>query len=72
MWSNAILSDRPVSDSFGGWEDGAYVDLGALKGNQGSANYEIAPDVDLARYTTAVIWCRRFTVGFAVAPLDRG
>jgi hypothetical protein len=25
--------------------------------------------VDLDRYSTAVVWCRRFTVGFAAAEL---
>lgn len=50
--------------------DDDYVSLGDLKGNIGSSNYEIDPDVDLARYRTAVIWCERFSVGFAVAQLD--
>ena len=47
-----------------------FVSLGALKGNVGDQNYEIPDSVDLSRYQSAVIWCRRFAVGFAVAPLD--
>lgn len=50
--------------------DQDFVDLGALKGNVGSQNYRIPPDVDLERYSTAVVWCRRFEVGFAAATLS--
>jgi hypothetical protein len=32
-------------------------------------NYEIPRDVDLERFRSAVVWCERFGVGFAVAPL---
>lgn len=54
-----------------GWHDYGerFVDLGALKGNRGDQNYAIPPSVDLSRYRSVVIWCRRFTVGFAVAPV---
>lgn len=47
-----------------------FVDLGALKGNRGDQNYEIPGGVDVSRFRSAVIWCRRFTVGFGVAPLE--
>jgi hypothetical protein len=63
------LTDQPLSEDWFVWDDGAFVDLGALKGNVGSSNYEIAADLDLSRFRTAVVWCRRFTVGFGVAPL---
>jgi hypothetical protein len=49
--------------------DGDFVDLGPLKGNVGSQNYMLPTNVELDRYSTAVVWCRRFTVGFAAAPL---
>ena len=49
--------------------DQDFVDLGVLKGNVGSQNYEIPEGTDLDRYSTAVVWCRRFTVGFAAAVL---
>ena len=48
-----------------------YLELGALKGNRGSQNYVVPAGTDLSRYRSAVIWCRRFKVGFGVAPLDR-
>jgi Electron transfer DM13 len=46
-----------------------FVDLGPLKGNVGNQNYEVPTDVDLDKYSTAVVWCRRFEVGFAAATL---
>jgi Electron transfer DM13 len=64
-----IVSDQPVSDDWHVWDDGAYLDLGPLKGNIGSSNYQLPSDLDLSDYRTAVIWCRRFSVGFGVAPL---
>jgi hypothetical protein len=64
-----IVTDQPVSDDWHVWDDGAYVDLGPLKGNLGSSNYELPADLDPSDYRTAVIWCRRFSVGFGVAPL---
>ncbi len=46
-----------------------FVDLGPLKANQGNHNYSVPGGTDLARYRSVTIWCRRFSVGFAVAPL---
>ena len=65
------LSEIPASDDWHAYGE-RFVDLGALKGNLGDQNYRIPRSVDLSRYRSAVIWCRRFTVGFGVAPLDRG
>jgi hypothetical protein len=47
------------------------VDLGRLKGNVGDQNYLVPASVDLTQFHSAVVWCRRFSVGFAVAPLNR-
>lgn len=63
------LTDQPLSDDWGVWDDGEYVDLGPLKGNIGDSNYQVPADVDLSGFRTVVIWCRRFTVGFGVAPI---
>lgn len=49
---------------------GDFKDLGALKGNIGNQQYELAGDVDLSRYDTVLIWCRAFTVGFGKAALS--
>jgi hypothetical protein len=46
-----------------------HVDLGVLRGNVGSQNYVIPADVDLARFNSVVIWCRRFGTAFGAADL---
>ena len=46
-----------------------FVSLGALKGNKGNQNYEVSTEIDLAKYRSVSIWCRRFGVNFATAPL---
>jgi hypothetical protein len=46
-----------------------FVDLGALKGNQGDQNYDVPADLDLDKYRSVAIWCRRFGVNFGAAPL---
>lgn len=48
---------------------GEFIDLGDLKGNIGSQNYEIPADVDLSRFSEVEIWCVRFGVGFITADL---
>ena len=49
---------------------GDYVDLGSLKGNIGSQNYEIPADVDVSQYAGVVIYCMPFHVVFATAALQ--
>ena len=46
-----------------------FVEVGALKGNIGDQNYEISSDLDLKKYRVVTIWCKRFGVNFATAPL---
>jgi hypothetical protein len=46
-----------------------FVELGKLKGNQGDQNYDIPAGLDLNQYRAVTIWCRRFGVNFATAPL---
>jgi len=48
-----------------------FIDIGALKGNKGDQQYDIPRSVDVGHYSTAVIWCRAFSVLFARAPLAR-
>ena len=40
-----------------------------MKGNKGDQNYDIPADVELHNYKNVTIWCRRFGVNFAIAPL---
>ncbi|MBA3431372.1 MAG: DM13 domain-containing protein [Actinobacteria bacterium] len=36
----------------------------------GDQNYLVPASIDLTQYRSAVVWCRRFSVGLAVAPLN--
>jgi hypothetical protein len=47
-----------------------YIDLGSLKGNIGSQNYEVPAGIDLSAYQGVVIYCVPFHVVFATAPLS--
>jgi len=46
-----------------------FIHLGAIKGNKGDQNYDVPADVDLGKYRAVTVWCRRFGVNFATAPL---
>jgi GNAT superfamily N-acetyltransferase len=46
-----------------------FVELGKLKGTDGDQNYDIPAGLDLNRYRAVTIWCYRFAVNFATAPL---
>lgn len=63
VYLSAGSSDAAFGKEYG--ED--FVELGRLKGNLGSQNYEIPAGTDLSRYRNAVVWCARFSVGFGVA-----
>ena len=49
--------------------DDDFVELGRLKGNIGDQNYDVPAGTDLSRFESVVIWCKRFGVPFAAAPL---
>ena len=64
-----ILSPKAaVAGDWFGYEDDA-VYLGPLKGNQGTQTYDVPDDLDLDDIASVVIWCERFSVGFAAADL---
>jgi Electron transfer DM13 len=46
-----------------------FVELGKLKGTEGDQNYSVPADLDLGKYRAVTIWCHRFAVNFATAPL---
>jgi hypothetical protein len=46
-----------------------FVELAKLRGNKGNQNYDVPADVDLSKYKVVSIWCNRFSVNFAAAPL---
>jgi hypothetical protein len=47
-----------------------YIDLGELKGNVGSQNYNIPPEIDLATYQGVVIYSTRLNSVFSSAALQ--
>ncbi len=47
-----------------------YLDLGSLKGNIGSQNYEIPAGTDISRFDSVVIYCEPFHVVFSTATLQ--
>jgi hypothetical protein len=65
---HVYLSEIPPSDDWHAYGV-RFVSLGKLKGNIGSQNYELPDDLDLSRFKSAVVWCKRFAVGFGVAGL---
>jgi len=57
----------------GSYEGGApsdYIDLGTLKGTIGGQNYELPEGFDPQLHRSVLIWCLRFAVPFATAPLS--
>lgn len=58
----------PTEDYDGGDPD-EYIDLGKIKGNVGGQNYELPPEYDPELHRFVLIWCLRFNVPFAAAPL---
>jgi Electron transfer DM13 len=53
-------------------ERAGFIDLGVIKGNVGDQNYTLASDLDLAKYRSVSIWCKRFSVNFGAAALRPG
>ena len=58
------------AEDFDGSSPVDYVDLGILKGNIGGQNYQLPADFDPDVHKTVLIWCLRFGVPFAAAPLS--
>ena len=50
-------------------KNAGYIEVGKLKGNMGDQNYDVPESVDLNKYRAVTIWCNRFSVNFATAPL---
>jgi Electron transfer DM13 len=63
------LTDQPASAGWTAFDDGAWVELGRLKGNKGTQHYEIPAEVKIDSYRSVTIWCKRFSVAFGAAEL---
>jgi hypothetical protein len=66
-----LVAAKDASDSETVKQAG-FVEVGAIKGNIGDQNYELPSDLDLNKYRAVAIWCKRFSVNFATAPLNPG
>ena len=67
---HVYLSEIPPSDDWHAYGV-RFVSLGKLKGNIGNQNYTLPDGLDLSRFKSAVVWCKRFSVGFGVAGLPQ-
>ena len=65
-----VLSGNANPDADGIGDKNNYVQLAALKGNQGNQNYALPADLDLTQYKSVVIWCRTFNIVFGYATLQ--
>ena len=59
----------PAESYEGGTPEG-YIDLGFLRGTVGGQNYDLPEEFDPEIHRTVLIWCLRFAVPFATAPLS--
>jgi hypothetical protein len=67
VYLSAARADGP-GEAF----DDRFLDLGALKGNIGDQNYAIPRGTRLRAFRSVVVWCKRFAVPFAAAPVAAG
>lgn len=59
-----------AADSYEGGAPAGYIDLGKLTGNVGGQNYDLPPEFDPSIHRAVLVWCLRFAVPFATAPLS--
>jgi hypothetical protein len=65
-----VLLQAPDAADNGAVRNAGYLEVGPLKGNIGDQNYDLPPGFDPARHKAVTLWCRRFSVNFATAPLQ--
>ncbi|GAA0672164.1 DM13 domain-containing protein [Kitasatospora atroaurantiaca] len=66
---HVYLSTAPATESKSDHLGAKPLELDRLKGNHGNQNYAVPAGTDLTAYRSAVIWCKRFSVGFGAADL---
>jgi len=66
-----LLVNTPNPEGHSDLDDAGYVELGKLKGNVGSQNYDIPDTVPLSDVESVVIYCKPFRVVFSVATLAK-
>ena len=65
------LSEHPHPKSTAEAASAGHRQVSFLKATAGSMNYELAPEIDLARYQSIVIWCELTSNAYAAATLQR-
>jgi electron transfer DM13 len=63
------LSGHPSPRTGTQLHEGAAFEVARLKGNIGSQNYELPADLDLSKFKSVAIYCKRFSVMFGSAQL---
>jgi hypothetical protein len=66
------LSGHPAPRNSAELHTGGAFEVARLKGNIGSQTYELPADLNLSRFRSAVIYCRRFATVFSTAELAPG
>jgi len=61
------LSGHPSPRTGAQLHEGAAFEVARLKGNIGSQNYELPADLDLSKFKSVAIYCKRFSVMFGSA-----
>ncbi|NRB01728.1 MAG: DM13 domain-containing protein, partial [Rhodobacteraceae bacterium] len=46
------------------------TDFAELASNTGAQTYSVPANIDASQFTEVHIWCRRFSVGLAIAPVS--
>ncbi len=64
---NIIASTKPPAYPL---KNGDYIILAPLKKYSGAQVYSIPPNINLADYKSAAIWCRKFNATFGAAKLS--
>lgn len=67
---HVLLAGHPNPTTRADLDSPGYIDLGSLKGNIGSQNYDIPAGVDVGKQQSVIIYCKPFHVIFSVAPLQ--
>ncbi len=63
------LSGHPSPRTGNQLHEGAAFEVARLKGNIGTQNYELPADLDLSKFKSVAIYCKRFSVMFGSAQL---
>jgi electron transfer DM13 len=61
--------DAPDANDNETVEEAGFLNLGPLKGNQGNQTYALPAQFDPEKHRSISVWCKRFSVNFATAPL---